>query len=77
MYPVQQQRCEGHRGIGIGVLILLLLAAALAAPVLDDIVGFFSEAVYVQYLPGMMELGGAVAEVIGSAAAVIRCTHWL
>jgi hypothetical protein len=71
MYPVQQ-RCEAH--LRIGMLILLLLAAALAAPVLDEIIGFFSDAPYVQYLPGAMERAGAAADAIGKAVAVLRFT---
>ncbi len=61
----------------LGLLILLLLAAAVAAPVLDDIVGFFSDAPYVQYLPAAGDRAAAAFQAIGAAASMIRFTSGL
>lgn len=43
-----------HR-IRLAGAILAILVGVVAAPVLDDIVGFFSEAPYVRYLPIVLE----------------------
>jgi len=73
MHPVKRQ--QGR--LWIGTIILLLLAAPLAAPALDDIVSFFSEAPYVQDLPDLAIRARAAARVLSDAAAVIRFTDEL
>ena len=53
-------------------VILALLLAVVAAPVLDDAVGFLSDAPYVQYLPVILERGTSVCEAAASAVDAIR-----
>jgi hypothetical protein len=73
MYPVK--RYQGR--LWIGTITLLLLAGSFAAPAMDEIVSFFSDAPYVQYLPDAASRTGAAARVLGDAVAVIRFTHEL
>jgi hypothetical protein len=53
----------------IAILVLASQAAALAAPALDEIVGFFSDAPYVEYLPGVAEGAGLDLQTFSGAAA--------
>ena len=52
-------------------VILILVVAVVAAPVLDDVVGFFSEAPYVRYLPVVMEGGPGFMDALAPAAETI------
>ncbi|MCL4401045.1 MAG: hypothetical protein M1436_00035 [Acidobacteria bacterium] len=53
-----------------GLAILLLLAATIAAPALDEVVGFFSDAPYVEYC-GKLFRGG----VDGAAEFPFQAIH--
>ena len=55
--------------IRLAGVILLVIAAVAAAPVLDDVIGFLSDAPYVRYLPMVLERNGdgTAADVLTSA----------
>jgi hypothetical protein len=60
-----------HR-IRLAGAILAILVGVVAAPVLDDIVGFFSEAPYVRYLPIVLERVQDASGVLTSAVDGMR-----
>lgn len=55
-----------------GVILLILVTVA-AAPVLDDVIGFLSDAPYVQLLPLIVERGtdGGLSDVLTSAWSTV------
>lgn len=56
----------------IGTAILVLLIATLAAPAVNAVVAFFSDAPYVEYIPGAVERAGAAARVVWQSVAALR-----
>jgi hypothetical protein len=64
------QRSSGRLKIGTAILVLLI--ATLAAPAVNGVVAFFSDAPYVEYIPGAVESAGAAARMVWQSVAALK-----
>lgn len=60
---------QTEKRVRLAGAILLILISVAVAPLLDDVVGFLSDAPYVEYLPLMVERGtdSSLSDVLTSA----------